>query len=204
MKISLKQRLFIGFGVLTGVILGIGALSYFSINRILETDSLVDHTVDVISHLQLLEFNLKKAQAAYRSYLLFSNPELLRSSLTSLNLVEKTSQEAEKMTEDNPRQRENFSQFMPILKDRINRGRLNIQLCLEGHRDKAFAGFRTPENFRTNDDLDRKIDQTIVEEQNLLARRRDAEDASAHQAISVLVLGAITSTLFAFGALLTI
>ena len=204
MKFSLKQKLLVGFGVLTAIILSVGGLSYFSIDKMMESDALVDHTTDVIDHLQDLEYNLKKGQAAYRSYLIQGKPGLLKSVETSLNLVEKTSLEVQEMTGDNPVQVENFAQFMPILQSRITRGRSNIQLCLSGHIQEALASFKDPQNLQINDTLDKWIDQMILEEQNLLAKRREAEDTNAHDTLAILVFGACTATLFAFGALLTI
>ncbi|HTC22135.1 MAG TPA: CHASE3 domain-containing protein, partial [bacterium] len=204
MKITLKQKLLVGFGVLTAIILAIGGLSYFSINKMMESDGLVDHTMDVIAHLQILQYNLKKAEASYRSYLILSQPEFLRSTQSSLNLVEKTASEAQEMTGDNPKQRDNFGQFMPLLQARLDRGRANIQLCLAGKSGEALGNFKETQSLQASDALDKWIDQMITEEQNLLAKRRDAEDANAHTTLGILVLGACTATFFAFGALLVI
>jgi PAS domain S-box-containing protein len=204
MKITLKQKLLVGFGVLTAIILAIGGLSYFSINKMMESDGLVDHTMDVIAHLQILQYNLKKAEASYRSYLILSQPEFLRSTQSSLNLVEKTASEAREMTGDNPKQRDNFGQFMPLLQARLDRGRANIQLCLAGKSGEALGNFKETQSLQASDALDKWIDQMITEEQNLLAKRRDAEDANAHTTLGILVLGACTATFFAFGALLVI
>ncbi len=204
MKFSLKQKLLVGFGFLTAIILAIGGLSYFSINKMMESDALVDHTTEVIDHLQDLEYNLKKAQAAYRSYLILDKPGLLKSVETSLNLVEKAALEAQGMTEDDPVQVGNFNQFIPILQSRLSRSRSNIQICLSGRHKEAIANFKDSQNSLNNDLLDQSIDRMILEEQNLLAKRRDAEDANARDTLGILVLGACTATFFAFGALLTI
>jgi PAS domain S-box-containing protein len=204
MKFSLKQKLLIGFGVLTAIILAIGGLSYFSINKMMESDALVDHTMDVISHLQVLQYNLKKAQASYRSYLILGKPGLLKSVETSLNLAEKTALETQGMTEDNPVQVENFAQFIPLLQSRLTKGRLNIQLCLSGHVKEAIASFKDSQNSPNSSILDQWIDRMILEEQNLLAKRRDVEDANAHDTLNILISGACISIFFAFGALLAI
>ncbi len=204
MKFSLKKKLFIGFGVLTAIILAIGGLSYFSINKMMESNGLVDHTTAVIDHLQDLEYNLKKAQAAYRSFLILNNPKLLKSVETSLNLVEKNGLEAQEMTLDNPKQRENFSQFMPLLQNRLSKGKSNIQLCLSGRVKDALASFKDPQNSSASNGLDLWIDRMILEEENQLAKRRDAEEANAHATLDILIFGACTAILFAFGALLTI
>ncbi len=203
MAISLKKKLFLGFGVLAAVILGIGALSYRSINRMLDSDTLVDHTNDVISHIHEFDANLKKAQASYRAYILSRDPSFLRTGQASMNLVVPEALETEKMTEDNLVEREYFKQLIPLLESRAQ----GQSLLLSGAADrfaKARAGLEDPANRRANETIDKLTSQMMVEEQNLLLKRRDQETADAHLALVILLSGAVAATLFAFGALLTI
>ncbi len=203
MSISLKNKLFLGFGVLAGVILGIGALSYLSINRMLDSDTLVDHTNDVISHIHEFDANLKKAQASYRAYLLSKDPSFLRTGQASMNLVVPGALETEKMTGDNPVERENFQRLIPLLESR-SQGQTLLLSGRPDRFDKARAGLENPANLRANDAIDKLTSQIMVEEQNLLLKRRDQETADAHQALTILLSGAVAAVLFAFGALLTI
>ena len=204
MKLALKQKLILGFGILAAIVLGIGALSYSSINRILEGNDVVDHTMNVISHLQIMEYNLKKAQSAYRSFLLLHQPEYLKTTQIALNLVQKTALETQLITADNPRQRDIFRQFIPLLQSKLDQSFANIQLCLSGKIPEALAQFKESHNLQFNDSLDQWIDQMVVEEQNLLVKRRDQEDLNGRSTLLILLIGAIAAILFAFGSLLAI
>ncbi|HUO57508.1 MAG TPA: ATP-binding protein [bacterium] len=204
MALSLKQKLLLGFGALILGLLALGVLSYSSINSMLEADIQVDHTTDVIYHLQKLDLELKRAQASYRAYLLLPRPELLKTAEFSLALAEKTAQEARDMTQDNPRQVENFSRFIPLLESRLRMSQTNLQLCRSGRTAEALARFKDPQNFRSNDELNNDIGQMVTEEQNILAKRRDREASYARVSLLILVSGALVAILFAFGSIFTI
>jgi len=203
MPIPFKRKLYFGFGALTAVILGMGALSHLSINRMLEGNALVDHTTAVISHIQQFDANLKKAQADYRAYMLTRNPAFLKSAQASMNLVLPGALETEHMTEDNPQQRENFKQLVPLLKNRADNS-ISLRSDDPQRFTKAIARLKDPQNTQVNESIDKLTSQMIVEEENLLVKRREEEETNAHWFLAILLLGAVSSTLFAFGMLLVL
>ncbi|HJT24665.1 MAG TPA: CHASE3 domain-containing protein, partial [bacterium] len=203
MTLSLKKKLYLGFGVLTLVIVGMGSLFYLSISQMLESDDWVDHTEVVISHIKGFDSNFKKAQSSYRAYILSKDPSFLKTAQASMNLVLPQALETQQMTQDNQAQRENFSKLIPLLEDRVN----GQDLLLSNKPDRftqALTGLKDPQNQEINETIDKLISQTLVQEQNLLLKRREAETSYAHIASLILLAGAITATFFAFGALLTI
>ena len=204
MTLSLRQKLFVGFGSLAAAILGIGTTAYIGIDRILESDHWVDHTIAIVDQIQTIQYNLKKAQAAYRGYLMVQVPGLLRTTYASLNLVYQNTLELQTMTSDNPSQQERVNRLLPLFAKGMHNFNINRQLCLSGHLKEVQAQFKDPENFRTNNQIDDLLDDMILEEQNLLLRRRDMENDYAHQTLLVLLLGGVISSLFAFAALLVI
>jgi signal transduction histidine kinase len=203
MPIPFKTKLYTGFGALTLVILGIGALSFFCINRMLDSNILVDHTTDVISHIHKFDSDLKKAQSSYRAYMLSKNPAFLKSAEASMNLVLPEALETQKMTGDNPVQKENFKQLIPLLKNRMDNAARLQNGGAKGFSE-TMSRFKDPQNFQINDTIDKITSQMVVGEQNLLVKRREEEDANAHLALEILLFGAATSTLFAFGMLLAL
>ena len=203
MAIHLKRKIYLSFGGLTLFILGMGALFYASIDRMLESDAWVDHTTSVIAHINGFNANLKKAQASNRAYILSKDPSFLRSAEASLNLVLPEAQEAQAMVQDNPAQRNYFSRLMPLLEDRVAGQSLLLSNDPKRFR-KALARLENPANRKVNEDIDKLLSQMVVEEQNLLLKRRDEETSSAHAVLAVVVVGAVCATLFAFGTLLLI
>lgn len=201
MNFSLKSKLFLGFGVLALVLLGIGSLAYAGMDRMIESNLWVDHTIDTIDRFQDLQFNLKKAQSAYRAYLIDPSPHLLQITSAAMNLAYQNCLEARNMTQDNPAQQEKFKRLMPILKSRLEKWQSCQKLCLSGSIKKAIAIFKSPENLLSDDEFDKLIDQMIVEEQNLLQKRRDQETADAHMTLAILLAGAVSAVFFAIGAL---
>ncbi len=203
MAIPLKRKIYFGFGVLTLFLLGIGALFYTSIDRMLEGNAWVDHTEMVLAHINASENNFKKAQASYRAYILSKDPSFLKSGQASMNLVMPEALEAQQMTQDNQAERENFNKLIPLLETRV-KGQ-DLMASNDPQRfAKALAGLKDPANQAINVEIDRLISKMQVEEQNLRAKRREEETAYAHSTLTILVVGAVSATFFAFAALLTI
>ncbi len=203
MALPFKRKLYLGFGILTAVILGLGTISYVSINRMLDSDILVDHTTDVISHIHKFDADLKKAQSAYRAYMISKNSVFLKSAQASMNLVMPETLETQKMTSDNPQQKENFKKLIPLLQNRLDNAALLQTGGAKGFAE-TMSRFKDPQNLQINETIDKLTSQMIVEEQNLLVKRREEEDANAHLALEILIFGGVTSILFAFGMLLAL
>lgn len=204
MAIPLKTKILFGFGILTAFIAGIGYFAYTGIDKIMDSDRWVDHTVAVIDEFQSFQYNLKKAQSSFRAYLIVQQPQLLQTASAALNLAYQDALDAQLMTGDNPRQRERFDLLIPSVKARLEKFQVNRNLCLSGHFRQVLAQFKDPGVFKANEDLDKLVDQMIVEEQNLLVKRRDEENHYAHLTLVILLSGGVISSLFAFGALLAI
>lgn len=203
MPIPLKKKLYIGFGGLTLFILGMGTLFYASMDRMLESDDWVDHTELVISHIKDFSSNLKKGQASYRAYILSRDPSFLKAGQASMNLVMPEVLETQQMTQDNRAERENFIRLIPLLESRVN-GQDLFQSKDPQRFAKALAGLKDPGNQRVNGEIDLLISQMLVEEENLRIKRRESETSYAHATLAVLLAGAVSSILFAFGMLLAL
>ncbi len=204
MKLSLRLQLFAGFGILVLFIAAMGSVAYTSISRILESDVLVDHTTQVISNIREFDADLKRAQSNYRAYMLSQNPYYLKSAEASMRRVLPKALQTQMMTLDNPVQIDTFGKLVPLLKTRVSGSEKTLQLFKSGQIKEVIARFKSPDTIRVNDIIDKLISKSIVEEENLLTKRRDQEAVYAHTTLLVLVIGATAATLFAFGALLAI
>jgi PAS domain S-box-containing protein len=203
MALSLKKKLFLSFGVLALVILGIGSLTYMGIDRMTESNRWVDHTIDVINHFQDLQYELKNTQSAYRAYMLSRDTAFLKTARSSMALLLPNALETQKMTADNPVQQDDFAKLIPVLESKV-KGQTLLLSNDPARFKKALILLKDPANIKVNRDLDMLISQMIVEEQNLLSKRRDQETQEAHVTLVILLAGALSATLFAFGALLFI
>ena len=204
MKLSLRLKLLLSFGVLVLCVGIMGTVAYSSIYRMLETNIEIDHTVDVIDHVQDFNMEFKKTQSGYRAYLLSKNPGYLKAAHASAKQVLPKALEAQLMTSDDPAQIENFNRLIPMLKDKMAWAAATDRFLSEGDLNQVLSHFKETKSIQTNEIIDKLVSKIIVEEQNLLTKRRDQEASYAHTTLLVLSAGGVTATLFAFGALLII
>ncbi|HVZ80196.1 MAG TPA: ATP-binding protein [bacterium] len=204
MRPTLRLKLYAGFGILLVFIFAIGTLCYSSLNRMLDDDRRVDHSENVISKIEAFEINLKRAQADYRAYLLSDHSTLLQLAESEMNLAYKDALELQKMTEDNPSEKQRFETLMPLLQQRLQNFEANRSLCLSGHFEKAVEQFKALHPVQAMDPIDHLTAQTIAEEENLLIKRRDSETSSSHMTSMIVVAGGVAATLFAILALFAI
>lgn len=170
----------------------------------LDDDRWVDHSENVIAKIDSFEISLKRAQADYRAFLLSDHSGLLQSAEAELNLAYKEALELQKMTADNPSEKQRFETLVPLLQQRLNNFEADRELCLSGHFQKALQRFNDPRDPQASDSIDHLTAQTIVEEQNLLIKRRNSEAHSSRLTSVVIIAGGVASTLFAVFALLVI
>lgn len=204
MALSLKQKLVLGFGSSAIAIFAIGFIAFQAIDRMLESDRWVDHTVAVLSQLQDLEFNRKKAQSDFRGYLIVQNPRLLQSSEASMKLAVQIATDLQIMTSDNPRQRSSSDHLVSLVNNRWQRFQTDRDLCLSGRSNRVLAEVKRYWGGQADDEMDQAIRQMRVEEQNLLAKRRDTENNYAHTTLLILFLGGTAASVFIFASLLVI
>jgi PAS domain S-box-containing protein len=202
--LTLQQKLFLSFGLLMAAILGIGGISVLNLNRMMETEARVDHTTGVIDHIQDLDSDLKKSQSAFRAFLITQNEAFLKSAQASFNLLLPNALEIQSMTQDDSSQKDSLDQLVSVLRERVERSRVNFALAYSGQLEKILQRFKEPRNLQENDRIDQLIARVISGEQNRLVHDREEEDAAA-RGNHLLLLGAGTlASVFAFGILLAL
>src|SRR6266700_4094973 len=77
MKKSLTRNLAIGFGFSLLILLGSSVASFFSIQNLLNSSYLVNHTYEVISNLNDVIAPIREAETSQQGYLITSDPVFL-------------------------------------------------------------------------------------------------------------------------------
>lgn len=131
MKTSYKRSLRLTFGFSTLLLLSSATASYFSIKKLLESFTWVDHTNQVVITLDDVLTGLIDAETAMRGYFLTHDEEFLEPYEDAPERVTKAVRTVEELTQDNPLQRRNIR----ILKSLIEKEFVIIESVIE--RDKA-------------------------------------------------------------------
>ncbi len=190
----------LGFGAAMTALAALFWIGCQSLLRLQDSSEWVTHTFDVISHIRLMESDLHEAQAGLRGFLLTQQPEFLELSKSSLFAIPTDLAEAAEMTRDNPRQRDAFERFTPLLAQITDRIQKTVGLCSAGHLKEALELFRSGDLSRDNQIAQKLIQGIIVEEQTLLSQRERIVAKQTRFALGMFIVGcALFMAFFAIG-----
>ena len=168
MKLSTLRNLQIGFGLSLVLLIGISITSYISVQNLLKSAALVDHTNLVLKKLESTISTMKDAETGQRGFLLTGNEEFLQpyngSYQKAVNLID----DVQRLTADNPQQQKNLATIKTKLLKELN----ILQLLIEKKR----SGKSVDENDlragkQSMDALRSAVDKAEKDENHLLTIR---------------------------------
>ncbi|HKH63595.1 MAG TPA: CHASE3 domain-containing protein, partial [Flavitalea sp.] len=114
-----KRNLAIGFGISLLLLIASSVASYFSINNLLYSAGMVNHTNEVAKKLESVIATLRDAETGQRGYLLTNNPRFLDSYNGSYERVTALIDDVKQLTVDNPPQQRDCEELKSIAQQRI-------------------------------------------------------------------------------------
>ncbi len=186
MKLSLIQKVYLGFGLMLVLLLVVAILVVRSQRQFVSSQELTRHTYQVIDELQQIPNLLAAAESSRLSFLLTRDKEFLKPFEGAVAQVPGTLQSVRRLTADNPRQQQRLDQLEPVVGQKLAEFRKSIALSRPGgdgtDRQGAFA-------------LDGATDETIhttvaalVNEERGLLSERSARSGDAARATQVFLL----------------
>ena len=120
MRTRLTRNLQIGFGVSISILIISAIASYGSIENLLKSSALVDHSNQVIQKLEATASTMKDAETGQRGYLLTGFEEFLDPYKGAQQKALKSTDDFLKLTKDNPQQQEAAGKIKEILIRRLD------------------------------------------------------------------------------------
>lgn len=169
MKNSFKRNLLIGFNASLVMLIISSAASFISINNLLSSAELVNHTNEVIIKLDEIRAALVDAETGQRGYLLTGDEDFLAPFNDSRARVMSAFENVRRMTLDNQSQQNSFPELQALIKDRFHYLDLGITAKQKGQSVAA--------NLRKGREIMASV-RTLIEtmeqrEKELLAGRTD-------------------------------
>ena len=189
MMIPVRRKIMLGFGGAMAVLLALFFIGILSLARLQDSYKEVSHSFEVMAHIHLMESDLHEAQANLRGYLITDQTPFLKSSNTKLDFVMEDESSIVRLTDDNPRQKENLKQLSPILAETIGRIQNTLRLCSSGSLEKARKLFRSGNLSLDNQTLEKIFGQMITEEQSLLSARQKQLAERGRFALIMFIVG---------------
>ena len=163
-----------GLGVALGLLLALGAYSFFNLRRQSEAADWVTHTYQVVSGLQGIFSSVQDTESAQRAFVVSGNESYLEPCNHALRALPVQLDTVGRMTRDNPRQqallnklRQDIDARLSVVRTRIEQRR---QLGVNALDPKVLNGAGVPLMQTVRAD----IEAMISEEKTLLGERRAA------------------------------
>jgi methyl-accepting chemotaxis protein WspA len=118
--LSVKKKLYLGFGSIVAIILILLAVAYNNFARLTEANGWDKHTMQVLIEIDRINNAVLRTQVEIRGYLLTGNDTVLASEREYAQEVSQHMQNAIQLTADNPRQNERLKKAGSLLDTWLN------------------------------------------------------------------------------------
>jgi len=168
MQTSLKRNLLIGFSLSLIILIISSAASFISIQNLLKSSALVQHSVTVSGDVEEVLSTMKDAETGQRGFLLTGNDAFLDPYKGSYDSAMRMIAAVKELTQDNPVQQKNIDLLRITTEERF----VMLQQLINEKRDKKEISGDLLLTGKIQMDSTRKLVKQIeAEEQELLERR---------------------------------
>lgn len=170
MKLSTLRNLQIGFGLSLLLLIGISITSYISVQTLLKSAALVDHSHLVVKKLESTISTMKDAETGQRGFLLTGNEEFLQPYNGSYQKAIGLASQVQRLTVDNPQQQNNLQVIKAALLKELN----SLQELIGKKRTgKPVDESDFKAGKQSMDALRKAVDRAETDENRLLTMRLD-------------------------------
>lgn len=194
MKFSVGTKIGFGFGLVLLILLVIGVVSYQSINRLLASNTWVEHTHEVIETLKDIHSALQDASVGQRGFIITGEEDYLEPYRSATSRLDSMMKQARKLTGDNPDQQKRFDTFESMVAEILTHYKERIDLRRSKGLEPAIEKFKADNPKLLMDNARKTIAEMEGAEAELLKERAKESESDAQTADSVIIFG----TLLAF------
>ncbi|RYD82199.1 MAG: GAF domain-containing protein, partial [Sphingobacteriales bacterium] len=195
MKASLKRNLLIGFGISLLILVVSTVISYLSIQNLLESAQMVNHTNQVVDKLEESISIAKDAETGQRGYLITGQSEYLEPYTGSSERVAKLMGDLRTMITDNPGQLQRLSRLEDVFKKRFNR----LEILIDNRKLGGTLDLNDMKAGKENmDSLRSMVRQMVTVENALLHERTTALTKAAAVTPKIIIAAALLAILITF------
>jgi methyl-accepting chemotaxis protein len=191
MKLTIGQKVLLGYGLALAFMAGIGIAAYRSTAHLVENAGWVTHTHTVLGETETILARLTEVESASRGYALTGDPSFLEPFEGSTKLIAGNQKALRELTADNPAQQGRLDVLYPL----IERRSLFLREVMEGRRVQGLqAAIQTIQHNNGRETMDAiiKLIKAFEDEERKLLKIRDQEaTASAHNTTQVILYGSL-------------
>jgi PAS domain S-box-containing protein len=178
-----------GCAAVLAVFLAVGVVSYHSLSASVESDRWVQHTHEVLEHLESLLSELTDVQAAYRGYAFSGEETFLRDSRVNISLVEQDEKTLRLLTADNSHQQQRLITLTGLTEQTIRHGESVVALRRASGSERAADVIRQGQAKRILEESRATVLDMESEEHRLLSERNANAERRFRQTKAAIILG---------------
>lgn len=202
--LSIKNKLYLGFGSIVAIILILLGVAYNSFSRLSEANAWDRHTMDVLVEIDKIHNSILQIQVEVRGFILTGNEASLTPETDETGVLSQHTQKAIAMTIDNKVQSERFRKIDQLtttwVKDWIN-PLIEKRRALGNGPGATEAVARTmpPSGYPAVAQANKLLDEVAAEESRLLAERTATTAKLQETMLLTLALGGLLCVVLALG-----
>jgi len=197
---NLIPKLRFAFGAVLLVLLAVGVISYHSLIASADTEQWIQHTHDVIEHLQSLSSMIADIQTGYGGFALTGEEVFLQPARADIPLVGQEEEALRALTADNPYQQLRLTALAGLAEQIVQDSKTLIRLRQAGDPKAAADVIRQGHGERNLDEFRAVIRDMEDQERHLLLERNAKAQRSFRQTKAAIFLGSILGLLIPLGA----
>ncbi|PKB24304.1 methyl-accepting chemotaxis protein [Janthinobacterium sp. 64] len=202
--LSIKNKLYLGFGSIVAIILILLGMAYNSFSRLSEANAWDRHTMDVLVEIDKIHNSVLQIQVEVRGFILTGNEASLTPETDETGVLSQHTQKAIAMTVDNKLQSERFRKIDQLTSTWVKEW---INPLIEKRRalgnapgaTEAVARTMPPTGYPAVAQANKLLDEVAAEESRLLAERTANTTKLQETMVLTLALGGLLCVVLALG-----
>jgi methyl-accepting chemotaxis protein len=191
MRWSIGKKIGSGFGLALIALAIVGAVSYDSTSKLIDSAEWVRHTHEVLNGLDELLSGMKDAETGQRGYVITGEARYLEPYQGAREIVDQKQTSLRELTADNPAQQQRLTAMEPLINSKF----AELQETIDLRRTKGFAAAEqvvvTDKGKNVMDSIRKSVGEMREEETGLLAKRSVEEKDRAHRTEMTIILGSL-------------
>ncbi|MFZ1010143.1 MAG: CHASE3 domain-containing protein, partial [Candidatus Sulfotelmatobacter sp.] len=191
MRWSIGKKIGSGFGLALIALAIVGAVSYDSTSKLIDSAEWVRHTHEVLNRLDELLSGMNDAETGQRGYVITGEARYLEPYQGARGVVDQKQKSLRELTADNPTQQQRLTALEPLVNNKFD----ELQATIDLRRTKGFGSAAqevlTDKGKNAMDSIRKLVGEMREEETVLLARRSGEEKTRAHRTEMTIVVGSL-------------
>ena len=189
MRFSIGTKVGAGYALALAALVVIGATSYVSVTRLLETTRWVDHTHQVIEQIEGIATHLIQIESMQRGYAITGHESFLQPYRRAVASIPDDLQNARKLTADNPSQQQSLDTLERLVAQRLLFSKQVVGLRRNEGLEAALQAVRTNRGTELTDQIEAATDKMKKTEGDLLKKRAAEAQADSRITMRTICLG---------------